>query len=280
VPGTSSISWSLAQGLSEIDAIALRIAQDLVYATNSPREFRHISLFGTGDSLLFPVPGGGRVSDIAAVGSTLYWTDSTGIHRANSDGTGHTVLRSGNFVGVGLDVNSTHIFYAGITSTTLRRRKLDGSQDAALVFGDSFGYPRLDGLGKVYWVNRDDNTIKRANLDGSGIETIVGDPSVPGYELVPWNLSLEVGAYSCTRTEKYGDIVSPFFDGGANPLQPDFKDISKTVSCFQGGCDELEFDMADVDPCWDTTNCAGNGTIDFKDIAKSVSLFQGSSPCP
>ncbi len=286
-PGTLYVGWlngaitaetrpgdyqELKASGSEIDAIVLRPGVELIYATNNPVEIRRIKLDGTGDSFRF-VPPGGRVSDLAIVGSTLYWTNGSGIHRSTVVGTSHTVIRAGDYSFFGLDVDTTHIYYASFVYPNIGRVKLDGSGLVVIVSNVHVGYPRLDRMGKVYWIDSYSRKIRRANADGSDVETILTDTNVV---FSPWTLSVEVGPWSCEQTAVYGDIVAPF--GG--PVSPDFKDISEVVQCFLDNCTELRFDKADLKPCWNSTSCAGDGRVDFKDINYAVGLFLGTATCP
>lgn len=273
----NSDSVTLKAGGPPITALALKPGTpilDLYYATDNPVEIRRMALDGSGDVGRFTPPGG-RVNDLAFRGPMLYWTNATGIHRSDILGFAHTLIQGGDKSTYGLDVDSTHIYYGSHFFSGLRRMKLDGSGVTTIVSTEpaAMGYPRLDGLGKVYWIDARNDRVQRANLDGSDVETIISEP---GYNLVPWNLSMEIGPWSCEPTGKYGDLVSPF--GGS--AQPDFKDIRKTVECFLDNCSELEYDQADTEPCWNSTQCAGNGVVDFKDIAQIVKLFQAFSPCP
>ncbi|MBN2243445.1 MAG: DUF5050 domain-containing protein [Acidobacteria bacterium] len=112
----------------------------------------------------------------------IYWTESypSGTHpvsKANLDGSSPQELctSSRGFTGVAVDPVHRKLYLAGWDK--IERADLDGSNRQDLVTSI---YPEdldLDLLaGKMYWTNYtyDDATIMRANLDGSGVETLTG----------------------------------------------------------------------------------------------------------
>jgi hypothetical protein len=126
---------------------------------------------------------------IDASGGKMYWTEPglLAIRRANLDGTNiETVVATGNATaGVAIDLSDEKMYWAegGIPlgNEQIRRSNLDGSGVEVLV---SIGLIHPVGIaldtqaGKVYWTDLEGNldgmgTIKRANFDGSNVETII-----------------------------------------------------------------------------------------------------------
>lgn len=80
----------------------------------------------------------------------------------------------------------------------------------------------------------------------------------------------------CTRTEVFGDVVSPF--GGES--QPNFGDITAVVDCFKEVASAPAGVVCDLSPCnQDPDECIGDGVINFKDITVVVDAFKGFG-CP
>ena len=150
-------------------------------------DIRGANLDGTGQITL--VSGltwpSGLALDLA--GGQMYWTDSDGgdILRANLDGSGQTILVSGltNPTGLALDLAGGLMYwgegshYDGTTPpAAIWRAKLDGSEQTRLVTGLG-GSPRSVVLdlagGQMYWTNALFGQILRANLDGTGRQTLV-----------------------------------------------------------------------------------------------------------
>ena len=130
----------------------------------------------------------------------MYWTDSfTGkVRRANLDGTSVEDLFvgqvSGNFgpSGITLDLVAGKIYWTDNLVDVIRRSNLDGSNVEDLVTTGLLlpaGIALDLAAGKMYWVDArtfgvPDGVIQRANLNGSGVETLVFDLTSPsGLEL-------------------------------------------------------------------------------------------------
>jgi hypothetical protein len=113
----------------------------------------------------------------------LYWNEyqqGGGILRANLDGSGQQSIVTGQNGpgGFDLDVTGGKIYWTNTFSGDVRRANLDGSgQPEVLVRGlDSPVDPVLDLTGgKIYWAYDFGGTggIQQANLDGSGLTTLV-----------------------------------------------------------------------------------------------------------
>ena len=119
----------------------------------------------------------------------MYWVNSVSnvIQRANLDGSDveALVLLDMNARDLALDLENGKMYWVG---DGIRRANLDGSNIETVVTIDSgFGIGSVDldlTNGKVYWAQAElvpgyflIFSIKRANLDGSNIQTVGGGPS-------------------------------------------------------------------------------------------------------
>lgn len=114
---------------------------------------------------------------IDPVGRTLYWVNyNGGVWKKNLDGTGEAEIIPG-VEGGSLIVVGNRIFfdqYIGPGDIHLKSADLDGGNIAVLATGITrvvyaLAYEKTGQ--KIYWGDRNNGTIQRANLDGSGIET-------------------------------------------------------------------------------------------------------------
>jgi hypothetical protein len=114
---------------------------------------------------------------IDPVGRALYWVNyNGGVWKKNLDGTGQAEIIPG-VEGGSLIVVGNRIFfdqYIGTGDIHLKSANLDGSNIAVLTTGITrvvyaLAYEKTGQ--KIYWGDRNNGTIQRANLDGSGLET-------------------------------------------------------------------------------------------------------------
>jgi low density lipoprotein receptor-related protein 5/6 len=135
---------------------------------------------------------------VAVNGSKVYWTevgqnfDGQGsIQRSNLDGSDLETLLSGidEANGLAIDPAGGRMYWTDLASQRIQSANLDGSDVADVLTGldaptqiDIFG-------GKMYWTNsggQSANSILRANLDGSQLETLVSGDGFPfGIAVVP-----------------------------------------------------------------------------------------------
>jgi DNA-binding beta-propeller fold protein YncE len=172
---------TLASGQRAPTGIALDLAAGKMYWTNqaNPGDIRRANLDGTGQEiLLVEIAPYGIALDVA--NGKMYWTRPIGrdIRRANLDGTGMEILVTGQNepAGIALDVAAAKMYWANqLSGNTIWQANLDGTGQLILP---------LSGLrepvdialdiaeGKMYWTDFQGD-IRRANLDGTGQETIV-----------------------------------------------------------------------------------------------------------
>ena len=112
----------------------------------------------------------------AARGGDLFWTDNDNgtIHTANLDGSGEQLLHSAgtNLVGLAVDAAGGKMYWVENAARRIGRADLDGSAAEHIFYGsEGIDYIDLDPVaGKIYWSGWG---IKRADLDGSHVETIL-----------------------------------------------------------------------------------------------------------
>jgi hypothetical protein len=117
-----------------------------------------------------------------ALSDLIYWGDfvSNDIRRANLDGTGQTILVSGqDHPKMSLDLAGGQMYWA--SGSDIRRGNLDGSGETTLISGLSRPTgPALDiAGGRMYWSDVFTGEILRANLDGSEPTVLIRGPNGP-----------------------------------------------------------------------------------------------------
>src|SRR4051794_17216615 len=123
---------------------------------------------------------------IAAPAQELYWTDGNlfAIKRAPLTGGQATVVLDGrNYTHLAYDPMARMLYHAvGDPVPALYRCRPDGTQQELLLMLDTHNYVRgmaVDAVaGKIYWSSSDgyvagNGKIRRANLDGTGVEDLV-----------------------------------------------------------------------------------------------------------
>src|SRR5271170_2019787 len=141
---------------------------------------------------------------------------------ANPDGTGLTTLvEEGRKLpdGLAIDIGAGHLYWTNMGNPkandgSIFRSDLDGLNMTTIVPpGGTFTPKQLQidkPNDKLYWSDREGMRVMRANLDGSGIETLVdtskGDPR-PGADPAKWcvGVAIDVGAGKLYWTQKGGD---------------------------------------------------------------------------
>ncbi len=185
-------------------------------------------------------------------GNKLYWTEwnresQTGtIRRADLDGANVEtfVTGEGHISAIALDWFGDKMYWTEWDTGTIRRADVDGSNVKTLVMG--IGSPLgialdahevdvywPDASKKMYWTEWDTGTIRRADVDGSNVETLVtGEESIVAFALdwgwgkmywTGWNSDSETGTLRwadvdgnnvevITEIEKPRVLAVDFFD--------------------------------------------------------------------
>lgn len=121
---------------------------------------------------------------IDPVGRTMFWVNyNGGVWKKNLDGTGESEIIPGVEGGSLIVVNDRIYFdqYIGTGDIHLKSANLDGSNIAVLATGITrvvyaLAYEKTGN--KIYWGDRNNGTIMRANTDGSGVETWYMDANI------------------------------------------------------------------------------------------------------
>ena len=213
-----------------------------------------------------PVPLG---IALELTGEKLYWADGGSLRRSNLDGSGPEEIVSFPGVPVELAIHPTQgqVYWsdtAGIGNNlhSIWRADMDGENIERIFYGE--GTPAGVALdvtaGKVYWVHGSGTpSVRRANLDGSGMEDIFFLPAPVG----GWGIALDT---TC-QSRLYGDI---FPDGGDG-----FVDMDDLLRVLQAYLEPLCCPAADLYPCG-----TGDEIIDLDDLIISLAEFAGGSICP
>ena len=125
--------------------------------------------------------------------SRIYWREVQRIQRANLDGSGiETLITRAGASSFALDMDGGKIYWTEFRS--IQRANLDGSDIETLITSSKHGNLSdialdVDG-GKIYWISDELATfssirgnIRRANLDGSDIETLITRAEASGLAL-------------------------------------------------------------------------------------------------
>src|SRR5277367_3920021 len=141
---------------------------------------------------------------------------------ANPDGSDlKTLVSEGRKLpdGLAVDVAAGHLFWTNMGNPkandgTIFRSDLDGRNMTTIIApGGTFTPKQLQidkPNGKLYWCDREGMRVMRANLDGSGIETLIdtsqGDPR-PGVDATKWcvGIAVDVQKGKFYWTQKGGD---------------------------------------------------------------------------
>jgi DNA-binding beta-propeller fold protein YncE len=154
----------------------------------------------------------------------LFFLDAAGgrVLSANPDGSDlKTVVEEGRKIPDGLvaDAAAGHLYWTNmgnpkVNDGSILRSDLDGQHMTSIIPpGGTFTPKQLQldkASGKLYWCDREGMRVMRANLDGSGVETLVdtsqGDRR-PGADAKKWcvGIAVDAGAGAIYWTQKGGD---------------------------------------------------------------------------
>jgi len=137
----------------------------------------------------------------------IYWTSSTGIHRAEPNGRDHETLLSvtlGDPRAIAVDVANRKIYWADRGTGKIQRANLDGTDIEDLAFtpavGSLYGIAVDPVRGKVYWVGGKSHKIQRSELDGTNVEDVI-TRDVTDLMYYPRGLAVDVDAGKIYWTE-------------------------------------------------------------------------------
>ncbi|HEX4187941.1 MAG TPA: hypothetical protein VHY83_08600 [Solirubrobacteraceae bacterium] len=176
------------------DGLALDVADGRMYwADTNASVIGSANLNGTGKQIVVDDFGQeplGIALDVA--GGKMYWTDREGVKRANLDGTGSELLTKEPARGFpALDLTAHRIYWADWLSGTVKSAAMTAEPTVTNVVTKQaapFGVAVDPAGGKLYWIEldlnrkkREKDEIRRANLDGSEVQTLVERPGA-GFE--------------------------------------------------------------------------------------------------
>jgi hypothetical protein len=137
----------------------------------------------------------------------------------NPDGSDKRIIATGGRMpdGVAVDVEAGHIYWTnmGVPSHndgSIERVDLDGGNRKTLISDGATFTPKQLQLdkrnGKLYWCDREGMRVMRANLDGSGIETLVqtGSTEADRRDLTKWCVGI---ALDLERSQIYWTQKGP-----------------------------------------------------------------------
>lgn len=174
----------------------------------------------------------GQINPIAialdVVGKKLYWAEGDGmkIRRANLDGTAiEDLVGSVGPSNIALDLLHRKLYWTDIFVTgKIQRSNLDGTsvEDVVPIPSDREGIALDVAAGNMYWTNRSFRTIERANLDGSGSQTLVTtgifDPRGIALDLSAGKMYwTDVGFHSIQRANTDGSAAETIVTGLGAP---------------------------------------------------------------
>lgn len=155
--------------------IALDLSQGKMYWTDVGT-IKSANLDGSNVASLIsglPCPMG---IGLDTAGRMIYWTDcvTNKIQRSSMDNPSvqDVITLSGSLRGLALDIPRNKMYWTNIATNTIQRADLNGNNLESLVSGVTFPHGISLDLShdKLYWTEED--RIKRANLDGTGVETL------------------------------------------------------------------------------------------------------------
>lgn len=242
---------AIVTGLEQARSVALDLVNGKVYysveqpSLDPNNDFiQRANLDGTGVETI--ISGLSDVEGIYLDASSgkIYYADQASdfINRADLDGSNIETIITDTFpTGVAVDLSGGKIYWSNFS--VLKRADLDGTNEETLVTGrDVIAEVELDLVnGKVYWSDTGEVTpgthkIERANLDGTGIETLLDNTQFGSANLGAYGIALDIeneflyfGAISTPGNNKIERIN---FDGTG----------LTTVASLSAGVNGLAFD--------------------------------------
>ncbi len=200
-------------------AAATANAQETLYFADifnpsfSDGYLRKVNTDGSGLQTLVNTGGGLRGVAVDRFAGKVYWTDvdDDAIRRANLDGSGaEDLVTAGLAFPKVIDLNllTGKLYWGDQTLGQIGSADLDGSNAAPLLSTNFSSGLAVDPVnGKLYWSAYidgppwDQGEILRANLDGSGVETVVTGAGKPA------NIALDIAAGKVYWTDYAFDVV-------------------------------------------------------------------------
>lgn len=277
----------ISSGLTGPRGITLDLEDGKIYWTDEGRNVvERSNLNGTGREVLVGGLHGPRGIALDKAAGKMYWVDRLAdrVQRSDLDGQNvETLIGTGltDPLQIALDLPSGYLYVTdtespGSQDGRILRAGLDGSGLITLVggLGDPIGIALDLNAGKMYWNDSAARTIRRANLDGSSVETLVSSGLVYALGLaldlqggkIYWTDSVTVDSTTADariqRSNLNGTNVETLINTGLfNP-----RDIALDLSCVG---------VPDNSPCNDGHPCTGNDRC----VAGSCTGVLTNGPC-
>jgi Low-density lipoprotein receptor repeat class B len=167
------------------EGIALDVAHGQMYWTDSIASVIYRANLGGGEPQVIVDDLGWEPLGIALdpLAGKLYWNDRQGIKRANLDGGNPELLIEGSTSGLmTLDLSARRMYWIGASGAKIRSAPMEPAEGELEVTEPVVGQSKTFGLavdpahGKLYWLELEHDQIRRSNLEGGEIETIVSQP--------------------------------------------------------------------------------------------------------
>ena len=160
----------------------------------------------------------------------MYWTESQGLKVGRADldgGNAESLVTTGltEPVGIALDVGADQMYFTDMEtgSGAIRRADLDGSNLGNVITAS--GNSDAEGIAldltanKMYWADWNEHRIQRANLDGSGTESLIASglnqPMALALDLIGGKMYwTEWSGYKVRRANLDGSDVEDLITGG------------------------------------------------------------------
>ena len=225
LPNNGDISLGDVNGDGQVD-----LADAVLLATYSVNPSDPALPPGIGQAASDLEPAVGEISeDQDTALSRIYWREVQRIQRANLDGSGiETLITRAGASSFALDMDGGKIYWTEFRS--IQRANLDGSDIETLITSSKHGNLSdialdVDG-GKIYWISDELATfssirgnIRRANLDGSNIETLITRAEASGLALdmdegkIYWTANDQILRANLDGSDVETLIFRPFISG-------------------------------------------------------------------
>lgn len=173
-------------GLNRPTGLDIDTVNGKLYWTNGT-QIRRADLDGSNSEVVYSGLYNTFDVKLDVAGNRMYWTHDNGISRvmrASLDGTGAAIINNtlGQPSYISLDTAAGHLYLTEFSSGRVSRMNLNGSGVTTLHTGPAGAIGSALDLvhGKMYWTGGATNDwIKRADLDGGNVETIVTGLNAP-----------------------------------------------------------------------------------------------------
>ena len=203
-------------------------------------------------------------SEPGAAGGRIFFLDIAAgrVVSANPDGADLKVLLGGHKTGmdgIAIDAATRHIFWTNMgrvkeNDGSIERMDLDGRNLATVVpIGGTFTAKQLKldkKNGKLYWSDREGMRVMRANLDGSGAETLVetGQGETARRDAANWcvGIAVDIERGKIYWTQKGGDNAGAGSIRRANIELPNGQDAAHRTDIevlFRGLPEPIDLDL-------------------------------------